>query len=58
MKPIKYIRHKAIITEVDSKESVVNTVNFKSINKAKKESRLLQLSEDGGLGLGSLQLKK
>jgi hypothetical protein len=33
-------------------------IDYKSINKAKKESIKIQLSEDGKLGLGSVQVVK
>ncbi len=47
-----YVRRgRKIISISDSKTS---SETYKSINEAKRKSRLLQLSEDGALGRGSV----
>lgn len=50
MKELKYIRTGKTIKNIQD-----GTIQgFKSVNKAKKHSSKLQISEDGGLGMGSL----
>lgn len=52
MKEKKYVRKDNVITTVETKKQA----HFKSIALAKKESRRLQLEEDGALGRGSVRL--
>jgi len=60
MKPTKYIRKGNKIHPVRyCPKTLVHLANgavmeFKHINEAKRESRQLQLTEDGALGLGSV----
>lgn len=49
MKKAKYIRHGHILTEVDGKK-----VDYKSINEAKRMSRIIQMKADGALGRGTV----
>lgn len=58
MSDCKYIRNKAIISSINNVGKIIESTNHETVNKAKNASRLLQLKEDGGLGLGSLQIKK
>lgn len=52
MSKLKYLRKSKTIHTISSGENQV----FESINKAKAESRRLQMAEDDALGRGSLQL--
>lgn len=61
MKDTKFIRDGRKITEHaldnDGNVEFVST-SYKSINEAKRKSREFQLSQDGALGRGSLQVSK
>lgn len=54
MSKLKYERKGKLIQDLDTKE----VTDHKSKNKAKKASRLLQMSSDGGLGRGCLEVIK
>jgi len=51
MKPTKYIRRGHVIHLIETNQDL----GFKSINKAKKESRRIQANLDGALGRGSVE---
>lgn len=50
----KFVRKGKTIKNIDTGE----VTDFKSVNKAKKESRSIQMRENGGLGLGSVMVSK
>ena len=51
MKTAKFERHHHTIKDLVSGKRKV----FESVNQAKRESRKIQLAEDGALGLGSVR---
>jgi len=53
MKPLLYKRKGKVIFSAENDE-VIN--DFRCVNEAKRESRKLQISTDGKLGLGSVQV--
>lgn len=53
MKKLIWIRKSKTIQKIGS-----GTMTYASINLAKKESKRLQLSSDGGLGRGSMKVKQ
>ena len=53
---VRYIRKKKTITDLTETPNKVTV--FESINKAKRESRRLQMLDDGALGLGCLKVEK
>lgn len=53
MKEQLFARKGKVIIDLRDHQVVI----FKSLNKAKKESRKLQLEHDAGLGRGSLQVE-
>ena len=53
MSKVLYFRKNKIMIDTDSKKAS----DFESINKAKRESRKIQMQNDGALGRGSVKLK-
>ncbi len=57
MKDAKFIRRRNVIKTIGNADTCASTMNYNSINIAKKASHHLQMKHDGALGRGSLVAK-